>query len=54
MSIDSAYRIQVKQTDDDVVYTFEFESIEAASVRVFLTDKDGNRIEVPQVTEFES
>ena len=54
MSIDSVYKIQSKQTDDDVVYTFEFESIEASSVRVFLTDVNGNRIEVPQVTEFES
>ncbi len=48
MSIDSKYFPQVKATDDDTVYTFEFETSEPAVVEVYLVRADGVRVLVPQ------
>ncbi len=53
MTIDSAYFIQVKKTDSDVRYTFEFETIDTDAVEVYLF-KDGNRILLERTTETES
>ena len=50
MAIDSFYFPQVKATDDDTVYTFEFETSGPEVVEVYLIDEFGNRILVPNLS----
>jgi hypothetical protein len=50
MTIDSRYIPQVKKSDDDTVYTFEFETAGPEVVEVYLIDANGNRILVPNLS----
>ena len=44
MTIDSVYLPQIKASDDEVRYTFEYETLGIPPVEVWLIDEFGNRI----------
>lgn len=46
MTIDSTYKMELKQSDDDNKYFFEFESVEDSRVRVYIRYTDGTTVEL--------